>query len=403
MSTEARFLLAASRVALDDEAHAALLSRIGNLDWGALVRLAHGHGVTALLCRSLLALRPGVVPDDMVSASRALLEQRRADNAALLEQLVGILSSLRSTGVDAIPFKGPMLALRAYGDLGLRSFADLDFLIRPSQIQACMDCLGELGYEGMHHLTPRQWRAFCSYGGQDILFGPGAPVEPHWEFAPRTLSVDIDYPALWSRARLRAQDGTEVLAMAPEDELTSLCLHGAKERWTRLKWVADVAEFVRRQPDMDWDAVVTRSNAQGVQRIVGLGLSLGRGLLGLPLPANVGRWMEKDRFAADWGERLVQTFFAPRETATSIYALSGFHWDMRERLPDRLRYACRTLTQPRVQHFGSIAIPDHAFFLYVPYKLGHDYLALPVWRLWKQLLRRGAAATTNPGDTDAAR
>lgn len=403
MSTEARFLLAASRVALDDEAQAALLSGIGDLDWGALVRLAHGHGVTALLCRSLLALRPGVVPDDMLSASRALLEQRRADNAALLEQLVGILSNLRRAGVDAIPFKGPMLALRAYGDLGLRSFADLDFLIRPSKIQACMDCLGELGYRQTDRLTPRQWRAFYSYCGQDILFGPGAPVEPHWEFAPRTLSIDIDYPALWSRARLRAQDGTEVLAMAPEDELTSLCLHGAKERWTRLKWVADVAEFVRQQPDLDWDAVVTRSQEQGVQRIVGLGLSLGRGLLGMPLPANVGQWMEKDGFAADWGRRLVQGFFGPRETTASIFELSRFHWDLRERLPDRFRYACRTLTQPRLQHFGSIAIPDGVFFLYVPYKLGHDYLALPVWRWWKQLRREGAAGNTNPGDTDAAR
>jgi len=76
---------------------------------------------------------------------------------------------------------------------------------------------------------------------------------------------------------------------------------------------------------------------------------------------------------------------------------------MRERVADKLRYVWRTVTTPRVQHFRAVKLPDRWFAAYRAVKLAHDYLALPVWRLLKPLLRRpppiGSATPPGPGRT----
>ncbi len=399
MSPEQVFLTSACRVALDETAREALRSCVPGVDWASLVRIAHAHGVSGLLCHSLIALNEGEAPGEMRTAARELLERRRAANRESLGQLLRILAHLRDAGIPAIPFKGPILALTAYGDLALRSFNDLDFLIRPGQIDACMRSLAELGYRQRGRMTPRQWRAFYAYAGQDILFGPGAPLEPHWAVAPSTLAVALDYDGLWQRATLRALAGESVPCFAPEDELIILATHGYKEQWRALKWVADVAEFVRCHPALDWDAVLARATAQGARRIVTLALALAQALLALGLCDEAVRAMRGEPSAVMLGHGLAARFFVARERPDTIYRLSRFHWGLRENLGDRLRYAARTLTQPREPHFASIAIPDRLFFLYTPYKIAHDYVALPIWRRCK-----GTAPATTPGDdADAPR
>ena len=44
-------------------------------------------------------------------------------------ELARILTGFERAQVKAIPYKGPTLAQLVYGDLGLRSFSDLDFLV----------------------------------------------------------------------------------------------------------------------------------------------------------------------------------------------------------------------------------------------------------------------------------
>lgn len=355
-----------------------------SIDWTFLVETAYQHGVSGLLCRALLQQDAGLVPAEISEACRIHLEGCAEHNQKLADQLSNILSVLSSRGIPAIPFKGPLLAMKAYGALSLRSFRDLDFLIPHNQIDSTLSILRELGYVHEHGLTPRQWQAFVNYAGQDILFGEGAPFEPHWEFAPSTLALDVDYGGLWDRSIEMQFNGRAVRSFAPEDELIILCLHGCKEKWSKLKWVVDVAEFVSSHADLEWDAVFMRAESQGVARMVRLALSVSQQLLSLPLPDQVIAWLNRDAVASEWAKQIAADFFNPAQNEISIYTPSRFHWKMRERLVDRIKYFVRTVTQPRVQHFASIKIPDSMFVAYYPFKLLHDYLALPVWKLLKK-------------------
>ena len=96
-------------------------------------------------------------------------------------------------------------------------------------------------------------------------------------------------------------------------------------------------------------------------------------------------WIENDRRADELVMQLMDDIFKVDKKSLDIWTPGDFHWSMRERLGDRLRYVIRTVSQPRVQHFADIAFPDRFFFLYRPYRLLHDMIALPVWKIIKKL------------------
>ena len=96
------------------------------------------------------------------------------------------IAALSRQGVEAIPFKGPVLALQAYGDLGLRVFRDLDFLVRDDAVGTTIVALGGFGYDRQPGLTTAQYDRITGFRARKFLFkrdGEGA-VEPHTRLMP---------------------------------------------------------------------------------------------------------------------------------------------------------------------------------------------------------------------------
>lgn len=404
LSKEFRLLLLLSRTEFTEGVEQSAQEINADFDWTYLVQTAYLHGVSGLLCSGLLQLNKEIVPKEIINAAHKHLVSQGECNQALANQLTNILQALQSSGIPAIPFKGPTLADTAYGDLALRSFRDLDFLIHPEDIKPCLEKLRELEYHQNVHLSPKQMDSFLHYSGQDILYGEGVPIEPHWLFAPHTWALNIDYAGLWTRAERRTFNNRKILSFSIEDELMILCIHGSKENWSKLKWVADVAAFIDASPDLEWFQLIERSEQQGVGRMVRLGLSLARVMLNAQLPHQVILWLEKDRVVNNICKYTMDTFFNVDNRSQSIYALSLYHWKMKERTIDRFRYLLRTITQPREHHFLAIGLPDSFFFLYTPYKVLHDYLALPIWKLLKKRTPNRIKTENNDTEsTDATR
>jgi hypothetical protein len=380
---ETDFLLYACRLDPDLDLDQKLQNLPESFDWEKLVQTSFDHGVTALLCHNLLLAGPELVPDEIHHAAAEFLKIQQKNNSAQADQLGGILDELNNTGIQAIPFKGMTLAMSAYGKLNLRSSRDIDILIHEQDIPACLQKLRELGFSHDWNLSPRQWQEFVNYAGEDILFGPGVPVEPHWAFVPRTLAIEIDYAAIWARSKTVLFNDRSILSLSAEDEFIVLCLHGCKEEWAKLKWVVDVAEFIRSHPSLCWRELITYADGQHIARIVKIGILLAVNLINIKMPDEVNRWINNDRMAVKLAANLTDEFFSKDKSTLDIWKPGRFHWSMRERLVDRLRYYMRTIAQPRVQYFEEVNIPDRLFLLYWPYRLIHDLIAIPVWKLIK--------------------
>src|SRR5579871_2222005 len=105
-------------------------------DWPAFIQLADWHGLIPLVSRRLALTGGEVVPP---AAATALRDRAHAIAWRALSQtaeMLAIVEALLARGIRVVPFKGPSLAMLAYGDLAARQFGDLDFLVASSDIAA---------------------------------------------------------------------------------------------------------------------------------------------------------------------------------------------------------------------------------------------------------------------------
>jgi hypothetical protein len=350
-------------------------------DWTALIQAALDHGTAGLLCRHMLSAGTDLLPDDMVSAANAYIASQHQQYLRATRDLAVVLDALHADGIAALPYKGPVLAAYCHAEPELRGCRDLDVLIREPDIAATMVALGRLGYCSLQTgLSERRMRSFYAYNGQDALVCDDRMlVEPHWRLNPTTLHAEIGTAGLFDRASSVELHGRATAAPSREDMLLICCMHGCKEQWSRLIWLADVAALLRHE--LDWPAILARADATGTRRMLLIGIALARDLLGVSPPELAARALDGDATARRLASSVAADLFASGGETPSVYRLSRFRFHMRERRSDRLRYTIATLLTARAQHFRFVDLPQWLTFLYPVVRLGHDFVALPIWRI----------------------
>jgi len=286
---EVALLLACARVTQYADRDVIHKSLDNGIDFTLFAKKAVSHGLAGLAGHTLTNVAPEAIHEDIADAFRLLIDGVRRNNERLVAELARVLDALASKNIDAIPIKGPVLALKAYGDLGLREFRDLDFLIRDQDVRTTRAVLRDLGYQPRQAFSEAQLNVIHRIQGQEIMFNPanGICLEPHTTLTPQKMAVDIDYAGLWSRARQWDLAGRLVLTLLPEDELLMLAVHGGKELWWRMNWVCDVAAYIQAYPQLDWDTLVARAKAQGCLRFLLLATYLARRFFDANIPDSV--------------------------------------------------------------------------------------------------------------------
>ncbi len=362
----------------------------GEPDWILFLTLALEHNVGGLAAAALASLPAGRVPAAVLATLTTHRRHTGERNRAALDEQGRLLDALDAAGIPAVPLKGAWLCLRAYGDLAVRPSRDIDFLVPAASVGPMLPVLQCCGYDVATALSARQLQATirndCEFmfPRQDRRF----VIEPHWAYVPRNLVLGIDMGGVWQRVRPVAVGAQTYRTLDPDDELILLCVHGGKEEWARLKWLADLAAFVTASPGLDWPVVAERARAARVHRSVGLGvLLLHRAFaIATPLLEQSMRDATVRRFAAEVPRRIAVAAAARGVGAPAdIHKVSWMRLRLHERWLDRLRYVARTITTPRRMHFYLVPLPDPLYPLYVVVKLAIDYVLLPTWLVCKRL------------------
>src|SRR5690348_18187962 len=97
-----------------------------DLDWDYLFNLARRHALIPLLYVNLAREGADLIPSSFLAKLKTQYQENYARNIILTDELCRLIDIFKKAGIEAIPYKGPALALFAYGDLGLRRFVDLD-------------------------------------------------------------------------------------------------------------------------------------------------------------------------------------------------------------------------------------------------------------------------------------
>ncbi len=379
MRPEAELIVQCARRELDG-AGATRLRMLASLslDWPWLVQAADRHGVLPLLSRHLHTF-PEVVP---VVVMRALRERRLSDAARglrLAAELVRLLDALAAAGLRAVTLKGPALGAALYGDLTLRTCRDLDLLVPEADLEPATLVIASSGYAAQPFESRPDTEP--AHGGEweRVLVRGDDIVELHARLSPLDFAFRLDDEPLWQRLEPVRIAGRDVPTLGCEDLLLYLSAHGARHRWGRLQWIADIAELVHSRPRIDWGAIRTRARRLGGDRMLLLGLMLAADLLEAPVPDEVRARAGADR--AVW--RLVRQIRDRLFERVSIQPANGWEWlrwytGVRERAGDKCRCVWRIVFEPGPGDWEWIRLPrslSAIYFLTRPVRLAWKYLS----------------------------
>lgn len=278
----------------------------GPLDWDIVLSDATENSVGPLLELNLRAVAPDLAPAATLEQLKIAYRANTVRCLFLAAELHKILELFRSAGIVAIPYKGPVLAEQAYGNLTLRDFDDLDIIVPQRDLMKAHEVMLELGYR-----TRFPW--ILSKDSKTALV-PGeynyrdekrrAVVELHTELTLRHFPVAPDIDWFAERLVKVTVAGKEVPTFSPEDLLLALCVHGSKDFWERIAWIGDVAELIQRHADLDWDEAFRTAESLRVERMVHLGLALAGDLLQAPMPAEIRKRVREDAEAVSVAREL---------------------------------------------------------------------------------------------------
>jgi hypothetical protein len=348
---------------------------LGLADGARLLILAEEHGVIGLLTASLRDVSESSASSEI---RQTLLERQRAQNFLTLRltaELFRLLELFAAKGIGALVVKGPVLAMQAYGDPAMRSYGDLDLLVRQKDIRCATESMLDSGYEAAVSL-----RAIDEgkLPGQYLFSKPDSKllVELHSEltlrYFPRPLPIE-DFFARQIRVRL---DAYEAPALAVEDELVLICIHGAKHFWERLMWIADVAALVSRQTGIDWERAAASARAVGAEHLLNTGLRLAADVLHAPLPQKVAALVRKDAVAAKLVARILRWLPAAGYAPPGLFERAMFRLRMRGGLLTAPAYLLRLSFSPTEEDWQAGGKVSHNRLLEAlrrPFRLARKY------------------------------
>ncbi len=369
-------LLCARRQIGADTSKRILAIASGQPDWNSLLSAASEHALTSLVCKNLQDCAPAALPAPWPERFSQSCFESSCRNLALTAELFRVLAALENWGVSATPYKGPVLAAQAYGDVALREFSDLDIIVPQCQIAAAHQALLDLGFSpeiAAVEPSPSSRRIPGQYAYRK---GPATLVELHTELSLRYFPVSLDLEALCARRQPITLAGRQVLTFSPEDTLLLLSVHGSKHLWDRLSWIADIAALTAcSRPDWrpDWPLLLERARSWRLQRMLLLGVGLAARLLEAAPPDEVAHCLRRDKVARQLIEQISRRFFSPEKIQVGVLSRFAFRVRMRGPFPQGLPYALRLALMPTEHDRGKRRLPDPLYALLRPLRLARTY------------------------------
>jgi hypothetical protein len=229
---------------------------------------------------------------------------------------------------------------------------------------------------------------------KDLILSPddgSVNLELHWAINSQQSPIQVRENVLWENLRTYPIGGRQVSIHKAEDLLIILCIHGAKHQWEHLGWLCDIAEIIRAHKELNWSSLIERATTLQGRRILLLGLTLARTLLGAELPSNVVNIIEADPVVSELAER-VKGWVSGESVA--LGERERYYMTLRERPADKARVALN-----QIKHYLTPTTRDRealplrgplssVLYLVRPFRLMWEYGLGPFWQFFRGTFER---------------
>jgi len=388
-TTEIALLIACSRSQIKDEHRQKIRHLLSQpIDWPIVIRLARQHGILPLLYQSLKQAGEDRADDSVLAELRSYSQGIAFQNSVFTRALLNILTLFSANDILALPFKGPVLAASAYKNISLRSFCDLDILIRQQDCLKAIEVLtSQANYRTSRewHFLNESWELLYRRSYREISLTNGiVTIDLHQALTvEHYLSTQFSFEDLWCRHHSIEIAAQPIPNFATADSLLYLCVHASKECWRKLKWICDITEFVQVHPELDWQLLFQRAQILQCERRLLTGLLLSQMLLGLPLPDVVLGRADQDQVCYELASEFSQRLFWDQNLLDRQFTVEKFvlHLKSLENRTDRLKSGGELMRLmitvlikllPNSEDEKFVRLPQFLYFLYYvirPYRL----------------------------------
>jgi len=226
------------------------------------------------------------------------IQVRTIKSLQLASNLKEVTGTFKAEGIESIPLKGPVLAQRLYGDIGSRHSVDLDLLVRAEQIERIIEIAKDLGYTLTFPnpgFSARRWNYYFRYKKEIGMHNrdQGIFLELHAGIDNHSLIRQSKEDLLWEGLSEQTVGDSHYLSMNEDHTFLYLTFHGGMHQFTRLFWLRDVAEALKRW-SLDHQKILIKARSLGIERMLGMALVLAREYFNTGIPDDYHEYLKKD-------------------------------------------------------------------------------------------------------------
>ena len=317
ISLEDQILLAGARVYLGQDEISVIQRLLHDptlIDGQCLVEKGRYNGLIPILFQVLKRCGDSKVPQDILEGLKGHVRMMSHFNQCLFQEMVTLTQEFQTAGVNILSYKGPSLALAAYGDLSLRQPGDLDFLVAFASFEQASQWFQSRGYiTAEEHAWVKCFRH------------PSTKIETdlHHNVAGLYLPFQLDFNGVWSRRGQTMVAGVSLDRLCSEDLLMLLCVQFAKDahdNQRKLIKACDIAAVINRSV-LDWSLILEIAHQSKGDRPLKLGLSIVEMLFGVELPSVMRAYAHSDWVVEQYRRCICKEFFIARSVHRSILGL----------------------------------------------------------------------------------
>lgn len=338
LSREQRVVVACARTLAGSDPDPPIADLL-DADPDLLVPLAWQHGMLPYLSRRVAAAdeaagHPSFAP------LRAAFVENGVRALHLTGELANVSAILEAAGVTPLAYKGPALAMQAYGDAALRDYSDLDLVVRGEELAAAGAAMAASGFQELTEASGEERAALLRDGHHLRFRREGVLVEVHWRFGKPHFGFTEEVSGLWGRAETVDVRGRCVRVLSTPDHLLALAIHSSNALWASLDGTVCMVRLAARVAPDAWPEVAERAREWRCDEALRVSLLLGEHMLGAAYPRELAGALPATpgtrRLAARVAAELFLEGFGGRSYLRGQLAL-------RPRYIDRLRFAVATL------------------------------------------------------------
>jgi uncharacterized protein (UPF0297 family) len=212
-----------------------------------------------------------IVPDTVLAVLEKHYQASLLRNMILLEELKRVLTELENHDIRAVVLKGGYLAENVYDNIACRPMGDLDILISQNSREQCYRILRDKGYNFHQDSQENETLHFTfikEICGMNVVF------ELHHRIAKTRFLTNFDVDEVFSYNY-----------MPLEYQLVYLAWHGTRHGQSRILWLCDIAELIKKNRNLiKWNLVLQKSGDFNVNKQLTCTLYLTNNMLFPQLP-----------------------------------------------------------------------------------------------------------------------